>query len=109
MTGIIVEYLPFGEPSPFPEPDKCTWEFKTHQEFKEWVQGYVCVHCLVDFLDFRGKEPETLADWLNMGCGCEIEVTDDSNLINWDDKMIKTDEIKSVLEDYKKNISEGEE
>lgn len=104
MKLIVVEYLPAGEKSPFPDPDQITWEFKTHQEFKEWVQDYVCVHCLVDFLDFRGKEPETLSDWLDMGCGCEIDVIDESNLIQWDDLMHKTEEVKTILEDYKKTM-----
>lgn len=106
MTSIIVEYLPVCEKSPFPNPTQDKWEFKTHQEFKEWTQGYVCVHCLVDFLDFRGKEPETLNDWLDMGCGCEIEVIDESNLIQWDDVMYKSDEVKLTLEDYKKTMTE---
>ena len=108
MSEILVEYLPWSEPSPFPDPTQNVWKFENHKDFKEWVQEYVCEHCLVDFLDFRGREPETLSDWLDMGCGCEIEVTDKSNLIHWNDQMIKTDHIKSVLEEYKRNMAEDD-
>jgi hypothetical protein len=93
--SIVVEYLPAGEHSPFPD------------EFKQWVQGYVCVHCLVDYLEFRGKEPETLAHWLDMGCGCEIDVADEHNMINWDDKMEKTEKIRTELDNYKQMMADA--
>lgn len=105
--SIVVEYYPAGEPSPFPDPSVTEWQFKTHDEFKRWVQGYVCIHCLIDFFEFTGKEPETLHDWLHMGCGCEIGVTDDSNLIDWDDKMVKSDDYHKALDDYKQMMADA--
>jgi hypothetical protein len=101
---ITVEWYPAGEDSPFPDPKAIEWAFNSHEEFKEWVQGYVCVHCLVDYLGFRGKEPETLKDWLNMGCGCEIGITDESSMINWNAPMIKTDEVKQILKEYREEM-----
>lgn len=105
--SIVVEYLPAGEHSPFPDPEKTTWSFNSHDEFKQWVQGYVCVHCLVDYLEFRGTEPETLAHWLDMGCGCEIDVADEHNMINWDDKMEKTEKIRAELDNYKQMMADA--
>lgn len=105
--SIVVEWYPSGEDSPFPDPKTTEWEFGSHKEFKEWVQGYVCVHCLVDFLDFTKREPETLKDWLNMGCGCEIGVTDTDNIIKWDDKMTKTDAVKVLLDEYRKEMNDS--
>jgi hypothetical protein len=107
MSEILVEYLPYGEASPFPDPTQNVWRFETHKDFKEWVQDYVCLHCLVDFLDISGKEPESLSDWLQMGCGCEIGVTDEHNMIKWDDKMEKTEYVQSELDNYKKMMAEG--
>jgi hypothetical protein len=103
-SKITVEWYPYGEASPFPDSTATEWEFSSHEEFKEWVQDYVCVHCLVDFLDFTKREPETLKDWLGMGCGCEIGVTDQSNIINWDALMNKTDVVKQTLKEYSETM-----
>lgn len=97
---IVVEYYPAGEKSPFPDTNAAEWTFNTHEEFKQWVQGYVCVHCLVDFYDWHRKDPTTLADWLAMGCGCEIGVTDENNMINWDDKMIVPENYAKMRDDH---------
>lgn len=88
---IKVEYYPAFEKSPFPNPDVSEWEFESHEEFKEWVQGYVCVHCLIDYEEWTGKQPTTLGHWLHMGCGCEIGVDDTDNIIDWDDEMEYTE------------------
>lgn len=104
---IVVEYYPAGEPSPFPDSSAREWTFDTHEQFKDWVQGYVCVHCLVDFLEFTGKEPVTLHDWLHMGCGCEIGVTDENNMINWDDPMIMTEKARTELDNYKQMMADA--
>jgi len=103
-SKITVEWYPAGEDSPFPDNSATEWNFVSHEEFKEWVQGYVCQHCLIDFLDFRGKEPETLKDWLDMGCGCEIGITDNGKIIKWDDQMKKTEAVQLLLDEYKKEI-----
>ena len=97
---IVVDFYPAGERSPFPDSSKTQWSFATHEEFKQWVQSYVCIHCLVDFYDFNQKDPETLHDWLDMGCGCEIGVTDEQNMINWDDKMIVPDNYVKMRDDH---------
>jgi hypothetical protein len=106
-NSIVVEWYPAGEYSPFPDKEAPEWAFSSHEEFKEWVQGYVCVHCLVDFLDFTGREPETLKEWLGMGCGCEIGVTDESGMIRWDDKMIKTEETVTALNEYREERNDN--
>lgn len=100
-SKITVEWYPAGEDSPFPDPKATEWTFNSHQEFKEWTQGYVCNYCLVDFLEFTGKEPETLKDWLSMGCGCEIGVTDENEIIYWEDKMNMTEEQRLALDEWK--------
>jgi hypothetical protein len=84
---ITVEYYPAGEKSPLPNGD-ATHSFETFDDFKAWVQSYVCIHCLVDFYEFsNGKVPTTLEHWLDMGCGCEIGVGDPNNMIDWDSQM----------------------
>jgi hypothetical protein len=98
--SIVVEFYPAGEKSPFPNPDVSDWTFNSHDELKQWVQDYVCIHCLVDFYDSHQKDPETLDDWMSMGCGCEVGVTDDSNMINWDDRMIVPKEYPKMRDDY---------
>ena len=104
---IVVEYYPCGEPSPFPDPNEKEWVFESHEDFKSWVQGYVCVHCLVDFNEFVGRKPETLKDWLHMGCGCEIGVTDVDNTVNWEDRMILPDNFEQVLDDYQQMMADA--
>jgi len=98
--SIVVEYYPAGEKSPFSDPDKTMWTFETHEQFKQWVQGYVCVYCLVDFTSFNSRRPETLHDWLEMGCGCEIGVTDESNLIVWSDTMVLPANFEDELQEH---------
>jgi len=83
---IIVEYYPAGEASPLPNGSR-THSFSTFDAFKEWVRNYVCIHCLVDFKEFAGRNPETIGDCLDMGCGCEIGITDETNMIVWNTKM----------------------
>lgn len=104
---IVVEYYPAGEKSPFPNPDVNEWIFETHDDFKQWVQGYVCTSCLVDFLEFRGFVPETLADWLDMGCGCEIGVTDEDKIINWEDRMTLPDNFQTELYNYRQMMADA--
>jgi hypothetical protein len=84
---IVVTYLPAGETSPLPGGLK-TYGFIDFDEFKQWVQDYVCVHCLVGFKDFAGRDPETILDWLEMGCGCEIDIDYDKGDIDWNSSMI---------------------
>lgn len=104
---IVVEYYPAGEPSPFPDSTAREWSFASHDQFKDWVQCYVCVHCLIDFFEFTGKEPVTLEDWLEMGCGCEIGVLDPQNLINWDDKMAYPESYPEQLQNYKEMMADA--
>lgn len=96
---IIVTYIPSGESSPLPN-GKTECRFDDFQTFKEWVQGYVCIHCLVDFYDFNEKIPVTLSDWLDMGCGCEIFIEDDSDMIDWDSKMVLPENFAQELAKY---------
>ncbi len=94
---IIVEYYPAGEASPLPNGETVHL-FKTFEDFKEWVQSYVCIHCLVDFYDFYDNAiPSTLKDWLDMGCGCEIGVEDPNDLIDWDSKMKLPDNFMELV------------
>ena len=83
---ITVEYYPAYERSPLPNGDR-EHVFETYHDFKEWVKGYVCIHCLETFKAWHGKEPETLADWLDGGCGCEIGIDDPDEQICWNDIM----------------------
>ncbi len=84
---IVVTFLPSGEASPLPGGLK-TYAFIDFDEFKQWVQAYVCFWCLVDFKDFAEKDPVTIADWLSMGCGCEIRIESDEGDIDWDAPMV---------------------
>jgi hypothetical protein len=95
---IAVTYLPAGEVSPLPGGLK-SYAFIDFDEFKNWVQDYVCVHCLVDFKEFTGKDPITIADWLEMGCGCEIDIEYDEGDIDWDSKMILPKEYFERIKD----------
>lgn len=97
---ILVEYLPADETSPFPDPLEFQWRFEDHQSFKDWAQKYVCVHCLIDYEDFRGLQPKTLKHWLDMGCGCEIFVEDPQKLIDWDADMEYTEAYEKAREEY---------
>ena len=84
---IIVNYLPvFLTSSPLPN-GKQSCSFSSYEDFKTWVKSYVCIHCLEDFEEFYERKPTTVSDWLSMGCGCEIEIIDESNAINWKDFM----------------------
>lgn len=85
---INVAYLPASSNTPLPDPTKQEYDFKTFDEFKQWVQGYVCVHCLVGFYESHLEHPKTLADWLDMGCGWEISVFDPDNEIDWNTEMV---------------------
>lgn len=100
---ITVEYLPSDPVSPFPDSTQFTWKFETYSEFKEWVQGYVCVHCLVNFEELNGRQPKTLKDWLDMGCGCEIMIDDDRGLVDWEDEMKYTEAYLIERENYLEN------
>lgn len=84
---IAVEFMPAGERSPLPHGERI-YNFLSFSEFKKWVQGYVCIHCLNDFKDMTEKDPETIEDWLSMGCGYEIYIEDPNTLIDWDAKMV---------------------
>ena len=83
---ITVHFAPAGETSPLPNGDR-THNFRDHRAFKEWVLGYVCGSCLIDFELETGRSAETLGDWLSQGCGCEIDIEDPNNLIYWNDAM----------------------
>jgi hypothetical protein len=83
---ILVKHLPANEASPLPGGLK-VYGFIDFNEFKEWVQNYVCVGCLVDFKDFTDRDPSTIFDWLEMGCGCEIKIEHDKGDIDWSAKM----------------------
>ena len=83
---ITVLYMPAGEKSPLPNGNR-EHLFITHNEFKEWVATYVCGSCLLDFENEYGKPAETIGDWLEGGCGCEIDVDDPNNMIYWNDAM----------------------
>lgn len=93
---IIVEYYPSGEQSPLPNGERM-YKFDTFIEFKQWVQNYVCVHCLVDFYDFNEVVPSTLEHWLDMGCGCEIGIEDQDNIIDWNALMVLPDNFDNLL------------
>ena len=97
---IKVEYLPFSTNTPLPDPTKTEWVFESHADFKQWVQNYVCIHCLVDFYDLKRQDPKTLDDWLTMGCGCEIDVTDEENEILWDDLMTLPENYATERDNY---------
>jgi hypothetical protein len=81
---ITVTYLPSGERGPFPD-GATEGVFNTHAEFKAWVKAYVCEHCLVDFEELTGRNATSIGDYMAMGCGCEVDVEDPNNLIDWDD------------------------
>lgn len=83
---IKVEYYPSGEKSPLPEGNS-EYSFETFEDFKGWVQKYVCVHCLIDFYDCNDRKPKTIDDWLDMGCGCEIGIEDPQDMIDWESEM----------------------
>jgi hypothetical protein len=95
---IIVEYYPAGENSPLPGGSR-EYEFETFSSFLHWVGQYVCINCLVDFTTFHEEEPKTLADWLDMGCGCEIGITDSNDMIFWDTEMKLPDNFEQYLKD----------
>ena len=96
---IQVEYYPAYEGSPLPDGNKC-YNFETFESFKDWVQSYVCRACLLDFKDCAGRNPETIKDWLEMGCGCEIGVTDDTNMIDWNSKMVLPENFEELLDEH---------
>ena len=104
---IKVEYYPAFEKSPLPNPDEMEWEFQTFEEFKDWVQGYVCVHCLIDYEDLTGEQPTTLKHWLEMGCGCEIGITDESNMIDWNAKMEYPKGYEEARQDYREMMADA--
>jgi hypothetical protein len=96
---ITVTYGPAGEASPLPN-GKSEYTFTGFEAFKDWVQGYVCVHCLVDFYYCnRNTAPSTLKDWLEMGCGCEIYIEDPNDMIDWDIKMQLPDNFMELIDD----------
>ena len=79
---ITVEYLPADGPiSMIPEG---TIAFNTANEFVVWLSAYVCQSCLNEYKNFHDKEPKTVADWLWGGCGCEIEIHDPENMIDYE-------------------------
>ena len=96
---IEVIYLPAGEKTPLPDGN-VEYEFNDFTTFKQWVQDYVCIHCLIDFYNFADKLPVTLGDWLDMGCGCEIFVYDEKNMIDWDSEMILPETFAQELAKY---------
>ena len=81
---ITVTYLPSGERGPFKD-GATEGVFNTHDEFKAWVKSYVCEHCLEDFEDFTERKAVSVADYMSMGCGCEVYVEDPENIIDWED------------------------
>jgi len=83
---IVATFLPSGEKSPLPGGLEI-YAFFNFDEFKRWVQDYVCVNCLVDFKELMGKDPSTIEDWLEMGCGCELDLEYDEGDIDWEAKM----------------------
>ena len=83
---IRVTYMPSGEAGPF-ENSATEKDFETFNEFKDFVKNYVCEHCLVDFKDWEDRETLTIADYLSMGCGAEIFVEDEENMIDWEYKV----------------------
>lgn len=93
---ITVRYLPAHESSPLPNGAKAHI-FASSEEFKVWVQSYVCTNCLVDYHSFAGAKPETLADWLDGGCGCEIGIHDDGNTIEWESKMVQPKDLDDQI------------
>jgi hypothetical protein len=100
---IEVEYYPSGS-SLFPDPKSSKWHFANAQALYDWVQSYVCQACLVDFYEFHGKYPETLKDWLDMGCGCEIGITDNHNMIDWNYAMKLPDNFDQIVAEYNDQI-----
>jgi hypothetical protein len=98
---IAVEYYPSGETSPLPNGQQI-YTFITFQEFKRWVQSYVCVHCLVDFKEQNGYNPLTLAHWLDMGCGCEIGIDDPNSIIEQDALMVLPENFENTCKNYEK-------
>jgi hypothetical protein len=83
---IKVIYLPAGEPGPFVDGAR-EGIFESHDDFKSWVKSYVCGYCLEDFEEFTGRKAVSVADYMAMGCGCEVEVEDPENIVNWEDEI----------------------
>lgn len=86
---ITVTYLPADELGPFMGGKGI---FETHDDFKAWVKNYVCNHCLEHFEEFTGRKATSVGDYMAMGCGCEVDVEDPNNLIDWDDTYETTSE-----------------
>lgn len=86
MNIIKVSYLPSDGANIFGTGER-DHEFNTFDEFVVWVRNYVCEYCLDDFREYANREPITIEDWLSMGCGCELDIEDDHDMIDWDFKM----------------------
>ena len=94
---ITVEYMPAVEKTPLPHGGKI-YVFLSFGEFKQWVYSYVCNNCLIDYRDWEGNDPETIADWLAFGCGCEIYIEDPNDRIDWSSKMRLPDSYQKIRE-----------
>lgn len=98
---ITVTYLPSGETSPLPNNQE-EYTFANVYSFYDWVQSYACFGCLVDFYQLYDKKPETLEDWLCMGCGTEISIDDTMDAIDWDRKMSLSDDFEQWVAEFTK-------
>lgn len=97
---IKVTYLPASSNTPLPDPSKHEYDFETFEEFKQWVQGYVCVHCLILFYEDTNNHPKTLEDWMSKGCGWEIDVSDPDDMIDWDGEMVLPENYHEEWEEH---------
>ena len=84
---IAVEYYPACEKSPLPNGES-KYTFATSADFVAWVKTYVCNHCINHYENFHKSKATTLTHWLWGGCGCEIGITDENKLINWEEEMV---------------------
>lgn len=84
---IVVEYAPMGEriPSYFHEGRTAT--FYSASAFYSWVEKNICSCCTVNY---DGEDVDTVGKAFGMGWGCEIDIVEGGDMIDWDAPIYPT-------------------
>lgn len=73
---IEVTYLPADDGNlGYGKKARC---FPVAGEFYTWLKSWVCKSCAGEY------EPKTVSDYMSTGCGCEIDVEDPKDMIDWE-------------------------
>lgn len=86
---IIVKYAPMGEKAPLYFGEDGTATFHSAPAFYSWVEKNICGCCMVDY---DGNDIDTIGKAFSVGWGCEINIIEGDDMIDWDAPIRPTEQ-----------------